>query len=427
MSFLSDINISKKLSRIILIISGTALLIASTAFISLEIISYRKTLVDRISVLSEFISINSASALSSNNANKAQLILQSLKAEESIDYAVIYKPQGDEFASYKIKPSIVQLHKGHDRHWMHKKLPTEFQFLFVANGLHVFKPILLNNEAIGYLSIFSNLKTLYEQIFNILSFTGLILLLTRLTVHYLSKSLQRRVSVPIQNLVDGMQQVSDKKDFSFRLSPGEQDEIGFLIERFNSMLGQIEDRDTELENYRDELEQEIKERTASLAKVKESEQRVRQLAYSDELTGLPSRTSLHTYLQDVIKTSHRQNERFALLFLDLDGFKYVNDSLGHDVGDLLLKKIAQRLQGLLREVDFIARLSGDEFCIIIDKICDQYDAAYVANRCLEEMNEAIQLGAQEIRPRCSIGIAYYPDDFATGHPEVTLVRSLVTT
>ncbi len=143
---------------------------------------------------------------------------------------------------------------------------------------------------------------------------------------------------------------------------------------------------------------------------RESERKIRQLAYSDELTGLASRVYFHKHLEDVIKASHRRSERFALLFLDLDGFKDVNDSLGHDVGDMLLKIVAKRLQDLIRDTDFVARLSGDEFCILVDNISDQYGAAYVAERCLEEMNEPINLGRQNIRPRCSIGIAYYPDD-----------------
>ncbi len=142
----------------------------------------------------------------------------------------------------------------------------------------------------------------------------------------------------------------------------------------------------------------------------ESEKKIHQLAYSDELTGLASRAYFHKYLEDVLKAAHRRNERFALLFLDLDGFKDVNDSLGHDVGDILLKQIAQRLQDVLRENDFLSRLSGDEFCIIVDDICDQYDAANTASRCLESLNEPVKLGRQIVRPRCSIGIAYYPDD-----------------
>ncbi len=143
---------------------------------------------------------------------------------------------------------------------------------------------------------------------------------------------------------------------------------------------------------------------------RESESKIRQLAYSDELTGLASRVYFHKHLEDVIKASHRRSERFALLFLDLDGFKDVNDSLGHDVGDMLLKIVAKRLQDLIRDTDFVARLSGDEFCILVDNINDQYGAAYVAERCLEEMNEPVDLGKQSIRTRCSIGIAYYPDD-----------------
>ena len=148
----------------------------------------------------------------------------------------------------------------------------------------------------------------------------------------------------------------------------------------------------------------------NITRQRESEKKIRQLAYSDELTGLASRAYFHKHLEDVIKAANRRSERFALLFLDLDGFKDINDSLGHDAGDLLLKQIAQRLQDVLRENDFVARLSGDEFCIMVDSLCDQYDAAHVATRCLEGLNEPVRLGQQTIRPRCSIGIAYYPDD-----------------
>jgi len=143
---------------------------------------------------------------------------------------------------------------------------------------------------------------------------------------------------------------------------------------------------------------------------RESEKRIRELAYSDSLTGLASRAYFHRHLEEVIKASQRRSERFALLYLDLDGFKDINDSLGHDVGDVLLNKIAQRLKRAIRDIDFVARLGGDEFCIIADNICDQYDAVHVADRCLELMNEPVILKQQKLQPRCSIGIAYYPDD-----------------
>lgn len=141
-----------------------------------------------------------------------------------------------------------------------------------------------------------------------------------------------------------------------------------------------------------------------------TERRIRQLAYSDELTGLASRAYFYKHIEDVIRAAQRREERFALLYLDLDGFKDINDSLGHDTGDELLKIVAQRLQNILRETDFIARLSGDEFCILVDNVTDQYDAAEVANRSLLQINRPIRLLARDLRPRCSIGIAHYPDD-----------------
>ncbi len=147
-----------------------------------------------------------------------------------------------------------------------------------------------------------------------------------------------------------------------------------------------------------------------------TERRIRQLAYSDELTGLASRAYFYKHVEDVIRAAQRREEQFALLYLDLDGFKDINDSLGHDTGDELLKIVARRLQGILRETDFIARLSGDEFCILVDNISDHRDAAEVANRSLREINRPLQLLARELRPRCSIGIAHFPqdgDDFQT--------------
>ena len=141
-----------------------------------------------------------------------------------------------------------------------------------------------------------------------------------------------------------------------------------------------------------------------------AEQRIRQLAYFDELTGIASRAYFYQHIGGLIKGATRRGGRFSLLYLDLDGFKDVNDSLGHDAGDVLLKVIAGRLQQVLRDSDFVARLSGDEFCILVDNIKDQYDAADVSRRCLEEINRPVTLGPQKLHPRCSIGIAHFPED-----------------
>ncbi len=142
----------------------------------------------------------------------------------------------------------------------------------------------------------------------------------------------------------------------------------------------------------------------------QDQKRIRQLAYTDELTGLASRALFYQTLKKLIKTSDRYNRRFSLLYIDLDNFKNINDSLGHDAGDLLLKEIAKRLTTASRDVDFIARLSGDEFCILVEDVVDDSNAANVAQRCLDIVSQPIELSNRKITPACSIGIAHYPDD-----------------
>lgn len=154
----------------------------------------------------------------------------------------------------------------------------------------------------------------------------------------------------------------------------------------------------------------------------QAQKQIRTLAFIDELTGLPNRTQFYQHLEEFIKTSGRHNRRFGLLYIDLDDFKSVNDSLGHDAGDLLLKTISRRLEGTCRDIDFVARLSGDEFCILIEEIEDDY-AANVAQRCLEAISQPIELSSRKLTPACSIGIAHYPDD---GEDLSTLIKTADT-
>jgi diguanylate cyclase (GGDEF)-like protein/PAS domain S-box-containing protein len=154
----------------------------------------------------------------------------------------------------------------------------------------------------------------------------------------------------------------------------------------------------------------------------QAQKRIRTLAYTDELTGLASRAHFYQHLEELLKTSGRYNHRFGLLYIDLDDFKGINDSLGHDAGDLLLKTIAKRLQSTCREIDFVARLSGDEFCVLAEEIEDNY-AANFAQRCLDAISQPIELSARKLTPACSIGIARYPED---GEDITTLLKAADT-
>ncbi len=142
----------------------------------------------------------------------------------------------------------------------------------------------------------------------------------------------------------------------------------------------------------------------------QSQKRILELAYTDQLTGLASRAHFYLHLEKLLKTSQYLNQLFSILYLDLDNFKSVNDTLGHDAGDLLLKGIADRLLLANSETDFIARLSGDEFSIIINEVRSDDYVAKIAQRCLNEIEKPIDILGIVITPSCSIGISHYPDD-----------------
>lgn len=147
--------------------------------------------------------------------------------------------------------------------------------------------------------------------------------------------------------------------------------------------------------------------------IKSAEQKIFDMAFFDELTGLANRSHFHQSLNEQINYAQRNNNKLAVLFIDLDGFKEINDTQGHEQGDEYLKLISARLKGLLRETDFIARLGGDEFCIILNDINEGIDTIRLAERCLDLSQESIVLDFQKINPKMSIGIAVFPEDGTT--------------
>lgn len=137
---------------------------------------------------------------------------------------------------------------------------------------------------------------------------------------------------------------------------------------------------------------------------------IREMAYYDMLTGLASRSYLNQRLTEMIAAAERSGEGFALFFIDLDSFKDVNDSLGHDAGDQLLVEIGRRLGEAARTGDFVARLGGDEFCMLLDGLQDEGDIAQVAERVINNIEQNVVVHERNFKPQASIGISRYPAD-----------------
>lgn len=146
---------------------------------------------------------------------------------------------------------------------------------------------------------------------------------------------------------------------------------------------------------------------------KESEKIIHFQAYHDTLTRLPNRTLLKDRLVQGISHAKRNNNKLSVMFLDLDRFKNVNDSLGHMVGDKLLQAVADRLRKCLRECDTLARIGGDEFTILLPEIHSRNDSELIAKKIIDTLNHPFHLENEEIFISTSIGIAHYPDDGET--------------
>jgi len=154
----------------------------------------------------------------------------------------------------------------------------------------------------------------------------------------------------------------------------------------------------------------IQKRVNHLIASNKAERCMKQLAYHDSLTGLPNRTNLMQHLQLMINQSGIENSTFAVLFLDLDHFKVVNDTMGHDVGDLLLKAIADRLRGFLRGQDFIARLGGDEFTIVLQDVKNHKAIEEIAGQLCGAFKKPFVFLRRKIMVTTSIGISVFPED-----------------
>lgn len=161
---------------------------------------------------------------------------------------------------------------------------------------------------------------------------------------------------------------------------------------------------------------------SDISSLKESQERVEYLASHDALTGLPNRSLFHDRLDQAMAQARRDQGVVALLFMDLDNFKNINDTLGHDVGDELLVSIAQRLQGLMREVDTVARLGGDEFTMVLPAT-DYMGAERVAERLIEAVRQPVRVRHKDLFVSASIGLAFYPDD---GADRTSLIKAADT-
>jgi diguanylate cyclase (GGDEF)-like protein len=221
--------------------------------------------------------------------------------------------------------------------------------------------------------------------------------------------LTRRIVAPIKQLMSASRAVGSGQ-LDVYVPTRSTDELGLLTRTFNHMTRRLAASQSEVAGYQRTLEDKVTQRTKEL---EVATARAYRLAQHDILTGLPNRSLLNQQLAHVLAQAKRDGHHVACLFLDFDHFKRINDTLGHDSGDLLLQAIAQRLSGAVRESDILARLGGDEFVVILPGLDPAHATTETSNvlaRVRETFLMPFQLADQMPTLTCSMGVSMYPLD-----------------
>ncbi len=203
--------------------------------------------------------------------------------------------------------------------------------------------------------------------------------------------LNKMLSVPLKRLLNGIEIIS-KGDYSHKINVTGNDEFGLISLQFNNMAEKIAAREQELDK----------------------------LAHFDALTQMPNRVMFQKHSDAAINRAKRRNSKLAVFFLDLDEFKIINDTLGHDVGDQLLIEVSKNLSKIMRNSDFLARIGGDEFNILVEDLESAVAAEEIAQKIIAQMKKPLLVNGKQMHITSSVGIAIYPND---GQESIALLKN----
>jgi diguanylate cyclase len=378
MRFVGRNSLAYRMEFTVLLASSMALGTLTASLLVSDNISSRALLQNRLSTLADVVGQNSTAALNFNDPPAAVEVLEALRAEPPVVSACLYDVSGQLFAQYQR-----QRRAGH--------CPPALVQIRVTNRDYpsVNRPVMRHAELVGTLLLTSDLQDLDKRRGHLLLVAGLLALLALIVGGVSGRVLQRKISRPIFELAQAMDEVTVDQNFAVRVSESGTDEIVQLGKGFNAMLSELERRD---------------------AAKRSAEAKLQFQAFNDALTGLPNRRLFSDRLSQVLATAQRESQVLALLYIDLDGFKLVNDSLGHSIGDALLVQVATRLQSRVRRSDTLARLGGDEFTVVLGNLHKKEEATVVAKDLLDALAAPFLIEGHQLTIGASIGISIFPEN-----------------
>lgn len=389
-----DLPIRRKLRLINLVTTGVAALLIVLVLIGIEHVSYRRSLLDEARLQAAKISEYSLAALSSNDERGAAESLAALKLSPGIWEAALYNGAGIRLAVYQ-QGGRADAEGGR---W--PQSPEGEGYRFTWDRLELFHAVRLQDKTVGTLYVSSGLGRLYARMLWYAGAVCVAMLVATVVMLVLVERLQRTITGPLTQIAALMREVSLTKDYSKRLDINRLDELGELAYGFNAMLEQIEQRDVDLE--------------LELGERRRAEERLDYLAHYDTITHLPNRHYFNDKLRLAIPQALGSGRPLGLMFVDLDNFKIVNDTLGHTVGDGLLSAVAARLREALRHGDTICRVGGDEFAVILESLAAREDTGRVAQKLISLLTSPFEVDGHEIYVTASVGLSVCPDDGTEG-------------
>ncbi|MFT5813104.1 MAG: diguanylate cyclase (GGDEF)-like protein, partial [Psychroserpens sp.] len=348
------------------------LLIMSALLYTNFIADYKNNLIEMMNSKINLLASTSRSGLIFNDNEAVTILLTSLNEYKAIRYVQIYNADMQLFAQYNSMGEQVDFPLED-----YKDKP-----FFKNDNLYVSQSIMMSDDYLGVIVLSASLNSSIVHKKNYLLILSLVLLSSLMMAFILNWQLQKRLTAPILKLITLVGYVAENKSYHKRLKSNRDDEIGDLILGVNTMLDTIETHEIEL---------------------------FRRANY-DELTKLPNRHLLMERLSHGINFAQRNKSEMALLFLDLDRFKIINDSLGHRIGDELLKQIADKLSNSMRKSDSISRWGGDEFVILIDNVGQALDVEHIIEKIIVELEQPMMVEDHLLHVSTSIGIAFFPKD-----------------
>ncbi len=363
-----------------LILALVAVSLASISLTLLGVLALRVYAEHNLHLIARSINYTVEAAVVFNDSAAATEALSLIASTEEVAQAEVFDANGTLLAQW-VRPETGMLSR------------VELEIAHTLLEQPISQPILHQGRVIGSIHLTGHGGSLLRFLLSGLAGILICTALSAWVALILARRLLRGITGPLQSLASVAHAARSERDFDRRVPPAQIAELHSLGSDFNALLGEMEAWQSHLQSENETLAHQ---------------------ANHDSLTGLPNRAFFEGRLIRALRSAAKVNERVAVLYLDSDRFKEINDSFGHAAGDAVLVAVAERVRAQLREDDLVARLGGDEFAVLLAPLHKVEDAQRIADKIIASMDVPIAVpGNTQVLTSLSIGIAIYPDHGAT--------------